>query len=141
MAKKDKDQYLCVHHTDRQAWNHEGSEGVCLNCGKGLEAGDLNTSHVAHTLAGFTAGFISEFKRHPKHQEIWNNAIRSWRDLNPTSTPLTKKEIEKLAVKHEAFGFGRSDAKGFTTHGFDPDGLSAFANELMSLSNPVKETL
>lgn len=39
---------------------------------------------------------------------------------------MTETEIEALAVKHEAFGFGRVDAKGYTTHGFDPDGLAAF---------------
>lgn len=43
------------------------------------------------------------------------------------------QDIEKLAVKHEAFGFGRVDAKGYTTHGFDPDGLCDFVNELRAL--------
>lgn len=41
------------------------------------------TTHgIAHTCAGFRAGFESEFKRKPIDQEIWNHAIRSWRDLN-----------------------------------------------------------
>lgn len=118
--------YVCLHATDRQAWNHNASEGVCLNCGAKLQSGDLNTSIVSHTLAGFTAVFISEFKRHPKHQEIWNNAIRSWRDLNPMHTfvsELAVGQIEALATKHKAFGFGLADAEGITTHGFDPGGL------------------
>jgi hypothetical protein len=36
---------------------------------------------VAHSLAGFRAGFESEHKRKPTEQEIWNHAIRSYRDL------------------------------------------------------------
>jgi len=46
------------------------------------------------------------------------------------SRELDERQIERLAVKHEAFGFGRVDAKGLTTHGFDPDGLAAFAREI-----------
>ena len=41
-------------------------------------------------------------------------------------------EIEKLAIKHETFGFGHVDARGLTTHGFDPEGLQAFVNELLA---------
>jgi len=48
------------------------------------------------------------------------------------SEGLGPEQIEALAVKHEAFGFGRVDAKGFTTHGFDPDGLEAFAAALLA---------
>lgn len=40
--------------------------------------------------------------------------------------PLTDEQIEVMAIEHEAFGFGRVDAKGLTTHGFDPDGLKSF---------------
>lgn len=47
--------------------------------------------------------------------------------------PLSKGQIENLAIKHEAFGFGRVDANGFTTHGFDPEGLEAFIEELFEL--------
>lgn len=44
------------------------------------------TQHgIAHSLGGFRAGFQSEFKRKPTEQEIWNHAIRSWRDLNTGS--------------------------------------------------------
>lgn len=51
----------------------------------------------------------------------------------PTAKPitgLTEEEIERLAVKNEAFGFGLVDAKGFTTHGFDPDGLGTFVQAI-----------
>lgn len=41
-------------------------------------------------------------------------------------------EIEALAIEHEAFGFGRADAKGFTTHGFDPDGVGNFARAVLA---------
>jgi len=44
---------------------------------------------------------------------------------------LTDDQIEAIAVKHEAFGFGLVDAKGYTTHGFDPDGLREFVRELL----------
>lgn len=47
---------------------------------------------------------------------------------------LKPKEIEKLAIKYEAFGMGRVDEKGFTTHGFDPSGIKKFAAELMRLA-------
>lgn len=46
--------------------------------------------------------------------------------------PPTPAEIEQMAVKHEAFGFGQVDYKGLTTHGFDPEGLLAFVNELFA---------
>jgi hypothetical protein len=45
---------------------------------------------------------------------------------------MTDEQMEKLAVKHESFGFGQVDAKGLTVHGFDPDGLSAFVTELIA---------
>ena len=45
---------------------------------------------------------------------------------------LTPESIERLAVKHESFGFGQVDSKGYTTHGFDPEGLAAFVAELES---------
>jgi hypothetical protein len=43
---------------------------------------------------------------------------------------MNTEQIEQLAIKHEAFGFGLVDAKGYTTHGFDPDGLHSFVAEL-----------
>lgn len=45
---------------------------------------------------------------------------------NPPGAMPPLPEIERLAVEHEAFGFGRVDAQGLTTHGFDPEGLHAF---------------
>lgn len=46
---------------------------------------------------------------------------------------LDEKEIERLAVKHEAFGFGRVDDRCYTTHGFDPEGLHGFVADLRAL--------
>ena len=43
---------------------------------------------IAHSLGGFRGGFASEHARNPTEQEIWNHAIRSWRDLNPVAYPL-----------------------------------------------------
>ena len=45
---------------------------------------------------------------------------------------LTDEEIEALAVKHEAFGFGQVDKRGLTTPGFDPDGLRAFTRAVLA---------
>lgn len=53
--------------------------------------------------------------------------------------PPTPAEIERLAVKHEAFGFGQVDSKGLTTHGFDPDGLAAFVNDLFAAATRPPE--
>jgi hypothetical protein len=56
--------------------------------------------HVSHSLGGFRAGFESLHGRPPTEQEIWNAAIRSWRDLNPAAAvqppvlPLTEEEID-----------------------------------------------
>jgi hypothetical protein len=41
--------------------------------------------HVSHSLGGFRGGFESLHGRPPTEQEIWNAAIRSWRDLNPAA--------------------------------------------------------
>jgi hypothetical protein len=49
-----------------------------------------------------------------------------------SSEGLGPEQIEALAVEHEAFGFGRVDAKGYTIHGFEPEGLAAFAAALMA---------
>lgn len=54
---------------------------------------------------------------------------------------MTDDEIEKLAVEHEAFGFGMIDQRGFTTHGFDPDGLSRFARALLASATQQHEGL
>lgn len=47
---------------------------------------------------------------------------------------LQSEQIEKLAIKHEDFGFGQIDSYGLTTHGFSPEGLKAFVDELLSLN-------
>lgn len=51
-----------------------------------LEGGPLEVDEVTpHTLAGFRAVFYDQHHRHPTEQEIWNAAIKSWRDLHPES--------------------------------------------------------
>ncbi len=47
-------------------------------------------------------------------------------------TEPTDAELEALAVEHEAFGFGRADKQGLSTHGFDPDGLQKFARAVLA---------
>jgi hypothetical protein len=49
-------------------------------------------------------------------------------------------ELERLAVKHEAFGFGQAGAQGLTTHGFDPEGLHAFVREVIELDRKFRTT-
>jgi len=62
------------------------------------------SENIAHSLAGFKGGFIALHRRQPTEQDIWNHAIKSWRDLNPISSPDYKalrtentllKEVEK----------------------------------------------
>jgi len=43
---------------------------------------------------------------------------------------LTDEQIERAAIAHEDFGFGKVDAHGITTHGFNPDGLRAFVRTI-----------
>lgn len=45
---------------------------------------------------------------------------------------ISDERIEALAVEHEAFGFGRADFRGLSTHGFDPEGLRAFARAVLA---------
>jgi hypothetical protein len=52
--------------------------------------------------------------------------------LEPAAKVLTDEVIERLAVEHESFGFGVVDDRGLTTHGFDPEGLRAFARDLVA---------
>lgn len=71
--------------------NEGGSEAI-LDAIEELRAQQVavpqETSHgIAHSLAGFRGGFHSQYGRNPTDQEIWNHAIRSWRDLNPTPQP------------------------------------------------------
>lgn len=92
---------------------------------------------IPHTLAGFEAAFYSLKSRKPTLRETWDAGIKSWRDLNPPTTPqptLRDVDIEALAMKYEAFGFGFLDAEGVTTHGFEPDGLIAFVKAIMTIA-------
>lgn len=47
-----------------------------------------------------------------------------------------KKYIERVAVKHEDFGFGLADSHGITTHGFSPEGLENFIVEILENIKP-----
>lgn len=49
----------------------------------------------------------------------------------PQGNEVTDAQIEALAIEYEAFGFGAVDARGLTTHGFNPDGLRSFARALI----------
>ena len=61
------------------------------------------------------------------------NLMRDYVDADRAMrAQLSYEAIEKIAVKHEAFGFGRVDARGLTTHGFDPVGLIAFVKEVLA---------
>lgn len=52
------------------------------------------------------------------------------KEKKPKPKLLTVKAIEKLALKHESFGFGQVDAHGITTHGFDPVALRKFVRAI-----------
>lgn len=56
--------------------------------------------------------------------------------MDDTQRKLTDEQIEALAIEHEAFGFGRADEKGLTTHGFDPEGLRNFARAVLDGARP-----
>lgn len=47
------------------------------------------------------------------------------------------EKIEKLAVEHEDFGFGKADSKGISTHGFSPEGLKNFVKAVLELDKKV----
>jgi hypothetical protein len=52
---------------------------------------------------------------------------------------LSAEQIEKLAIEHEAFGFGQVDEWGLTTHGFDPDGLHDFVRAIAAALAPTPQ--
>lgn len=58
-----------------------------------------------------------------------------------TDTMPTGIDIEAMAVEHEAFGFGRVDAKGLTIHGFEPEGLQAFVNAIIEHAASIAERM
>lgn len=72
----------CIHPAKQQILSINGLQRVCRDCGGVMPPEDKVPCVTAHTLAGLTAVFISEFGRYPRPQEIWNNAIVSWRDLH-----------------------------------------------------------
>jgi len=41
-----------------------------------------DAEHIPHTCGGFSGAFYSQHKRMPTAQEIWDAAIRSYRDRN-----------------------------------------------------------
>jgi hypothetical protein len=43
-----------------------------------------DAEHIPHTCGGFSGAFFAQHKRMPSAQEIWDAAIRSYRDLNRT---------------------------------------------------------
>lgn len=46
---------------------------------------------------------------------------------------LHDNQVERLAVHHEDFGFGRVDAYGLSSHGFSGKGLRRFVRDLTKL--------
>lgn len=52
----------------------------------------------------------------------------------PARVGLTEAEIEAIAIEHEDFGFCRID-NGISTHGFNPEGLMAFARAIERAHN------
>lgn len=62
---------------------------------------------------------------------VWRRMLAAAPKAAPAPT-LSDSEIEALAVEHEAFGFGQVDARGLTTHGFDPSGLHSFVRALFA---------
>jgi hypothetical protein len=53
---------------------------------------------VPHSLAGFRGAFTSINKRKPTEQEIWDAAIRSWRDLHCKEYIVPKYNLARLVV-------------------------------------------
>jgi hypothetical protein len=52
-------------------------------------------------------------------------------EAQTSSVELSDPEVELMAVKHEDFGFGLVDNHGISTHGFSPEGLKAFVQEIL----------
>lgn len=51
------------------------------------------SENIPHSLAGFRGAFESEHGRKPTEQEIWNHAIRSWRDLTQQKSDVAKERV------------------------------------------------
>ena len=62
----------------------------------------------AHSLGGFIGGFVGTFSRQPTMREVWDAAIRSWRDLNarPTEGAATETmEGQQAQLLRECWDF------------------------------------
>lgn len=55
------------------------------------------SENIPHSLGGFRGAFESEHGRKPTGQEIWNAAIRSWRDITRQKSDSAKELEEVIA--------------------------------------------
>lgn len=55
------------------------------------------SENIPHSLGGFRGAFESEHGRKPTEQEIWNAAIRSWRDITRQKSDSVKELEEVIA--------------------------------------------
>lgn len=55
------------------------------------------SENIPHSLGGFRGAFESEHRRKPTEQEIWNAAIRSWRDITRQKSDSAKELEEVIA--------------------------------------------
>ena len=55
------------------------------------------SENIPHSLGGFRGAFESEHGRKPTEQEIWNAAIRSWRDITRQKSDSAKELEEVIA--------------------------------------------
>ena len=55
------------------------------------------SENIPHSLGGFRGAFESEHGRKPTEQEIWNAAIRSWRDITRQKSDSARELEEVIA--------------------------------------------
>lgn len=93
---------------------------------RGLElADDFALKHALHVQGRATFAAVADAR------EAMEAHLSHASGLLPVAREgLSDEKIEALAIVHEAFGFGRMDERGLTTHGFDPDGLRDFARAI-----------
>lgn len=58
------------------------------------------SENIPHSLGGFRGAFESEHGRKPTEQEIWNAAIRSWRDLTKQKSDVAKERVVDLLLEY-----------------------------------------
>jgi hypothetical protein len=58
------------------------------------------SENIPHSLGGFRGAFESEHGRKPTEQEIWNAAIRSWRDLTKQKSDTAKERVVDLLLEY-----------------------------------------